>query len=317
MINVDIVTKKMSGIVKNGEEVMEVIEKENIVDLIIVNLKFHSMRLLRGSGKEELRDIYLNESQENDIIDLNVIGERWEGEVKENKPFGYGCLYDDNNELIFEGWMINKVWICYGKEYWNDIGVVKYDGCWLEGKKHGYGVLYDRCGSVEFSGLFNDDSPFTLIADLRMDRDSILPFFHSHLESLVIADEFNSDFKSLPFRSELISLKRIDIGRWCCGSVTLLSVDSLPSLISIKVGEGSFNEGRGECLIMNCPLFRELDTEDESFNLYEVLELKNLPSLQSVSIGWRGFTEVRSFQLKGTFGKQMINQIFPLSRSCI
>lgn len=38
--------------------------------------------------------------------------------------------------------------VCYGKEFYDDIEKVKYEGCYYEGKRFGKGVLYDRNGGI-------------------------------------------------------------------------------------------------------------------------------------------------------------------------
>ena len=152
MLNVNVERGNVRGVLKRGDEVIEV-RNENEVELMIVNVKNHSMRVLRGSEGEELVEVDLSELKENEIIDLNDEGRRWEGGVLKGEVFGYGCLYDEDNRLEYEGWMIDDVKRCYGIEYWNDLGIVKYDGCYSNGMKHGYGLLYDRRGDIEYEGL--------------------------------------------------------------------------------------------------------------------------------------------------------------------
>ena len=155
MLEMNVERGNVRGVLKRGDEVIEVRnENENEVELMIVNVKNHSMRVLRGSEGEELVEMDLSELKENEIIDLNDEGRRWEGGVLKGEVFGYGCLYDEENRLEYEGWMIDGVKRCYGIEYWNDLGIVKYDGCYYNGMKHGYGLLYDRRGDIEYDELF-------------------------------------------------------------------------------------------------------------------------------------------------------------------
>lgn len=123
IVNVD--NGEMRGVVKRGEEVIEVKESENEVELMIVNVLNHSMRVLKGLKEEELNELDLSELVEKEIVDLNDDGKRWEGEVLRGEVFGYGCLYDEENECEYEGWMIEGKKRCYGIEYWNDIGKMK------------------------------------------------------------------------------------------------------------------------------------------------------------------------------------------------
>lgn len=223
MVNIDVTTRKLNGIAKKEKEVVEVKGNEDNIELIIVDLINYSMRILRVVSGEDVSEADLSESQETSIVDLNAAGKRWEGNVKGDKPFGYGCLYNEDNELMFEGWMVNEVQVCYGVEYWSDIGVVKYDGCLFEGMKHGYGVLYDRYGTIEYAGLFSNDSPYTPNKDLKIENDFSFPLLHSHLESLVIGNEYSPNMTSLIIH-DCYSLNHVLFGCYCFASVETLEL---------------------------------------------------------------------------------------------
>ena len=34
-------------------------------------------------------------------LDISDDGDRWEGDVLNEKPFGFGCYYNDNNRLVY------------------------------------------------------------------------------------------------------------------------------------------------------------------------------------------------------------------------
>jgi singapore isolate B (sub-type 7) whole genome shotgun sequence assembly, scaffold_3 len=53
--------------------------------------------------------------------------------------------------------MMDGIRVCYGKEFYDDIEKVKYEGCYYEGKRFGKGVLYDRNGGIEYDGLWKED----------------------------------------------------------------------------------------------------------------------------------------------------------------
>ena len=220
MLNLNVDKGEMRGVCKRGEEVIEVKENENEVELMIVNVLNHSMIVLKGLKGEELNEMDLSELVENEIVDLNDDGMRWEGEVLKGDLFGYGCLYDEENELEYEGWMIEGKKRCYGIEYWNDIGLKKYCGCYYDGLKNGYGLLYDRNGMIEYEGLFKDDVIIDVNDDMRMKWiDDCELIVTSCVESLIIDDDFNPDISSLILNNSLISLKRIDIGNDCLNKV--------------------------------------------------------------------------------------------------
>ena len=75
MLEMNVERGNVRGVLKRGDEVIEVRdENENEVELMIVNVKKHSMRVLRGSEGEELIEMDLSELKENEIIDLNDDG---------------------------------------------------------------------------------------------------------------------------------------------------------------------------------------------------------------------------------------------------
>ena len=63
-----------------------------------------------------------------EVIDLNANGKRWEGSVRNGKPFGFGVFYDEEGRKEFEGFMVNGIITGYGIEYYGDIERVKYEG---------------------------------------------------------------------------------------------------------------------------------------------------------------------------------------------
>ncbi|KNB44480.1 hypothetical protein JH06_1667, partial [Blastocystis sp. subtype 4] len=110
----------------------------------------------------------------------------------------------------------------------------------------------------------------------------------SCVESLIIDDHFNPDISSLILNNSLISLKRIDIGKKCFENVSRFVIDGLNELETIIIGKKSFrldDIGEGsKCLIMNCDQLKQINIRDWSFNYYESLECKNLPSLISIQL---------------------------------
>ena len=57
MTNIDVTTGRMNGIIKNGEEVIEVKERDCKLELIIGNLKSHSTRVQRNGSEVDAKKI--------------------------------------------------------------------------------------------------------------------------------------------------------------------------------------------------------------------------------------------------------------------
>ena len=72
----------------------------------------------------------VNGIEHNVVLNLSDDGERWEGDVLDNQPYGWGVLYDSENRIVYEGFRIGEVNVCYGTRYYSDIQKVEYEGEW-------------------------------------------------------------------------------------------------------------------------------------------------------------------------------------------
>ena len=238
-----------------------------------------------------------------DVIDLNVNGERWEGYVKNGKPFGYGVMYDEEGRKEYEGFMMDGMKNGRGIEYYSDIGRVKYDGCLCKDNHNGRGILYNRNGLVEHDGLWKNGKPYCNQFDgLTIDN---------HTESIGIVNNSFNEVKSFVPPFFLHSLKRIVIGDDCFERVRLFELNGLIELESVVIGEESitilkdlcgyscFKEVDGCFRIVSCPILKSIQIGDYSFGDYRLFELNNLPSLQSIDIGYCCFYWIPSLSLTG------------------
>ena len=53
--------------------------------------------------------------EHNQVLNLSDDGERWEGDVLKNQPYGWGVLYDSENRMVYEGFRLKEVNVWYGK----------------------------------------------------------------------------------------------------------------------------------------------------------------------------------------------------------
>ena len=290
MMEYDIETGREHGVWKKEEKCYAIKRSDEENRVVVADLKTHEMRVYDGDDWKE------SEQDGVDCIDLDVNGKRWEGGVKDGKPFGYGVLYDEEGKKEYEGFMVDGVKMGYGIEYSNVIERVIYEGCFYEGKRFGRGVLYDRNGLVEYNGLWKNDMVYSPHSNgSTMDN---------HTETVTIGDEvFNNREPFIP-SFYMQSLKRIVIGNECFGKVRVFELDGLDELESVVIGSESFrisDEERsdGSYRIVNCPKLKSIQIGDNSFYDYHSFELNNLPSLQSIDLGKYCFKYAPSFSLTG------------------
>ena len=80
----------------------------------VTEVDVHSHKVLRVKGIEHAK-----------VLDLSDDGERWEGDVLDNQPYGWGVYYDSENRMVYEGFRLGDVNVCYGTQYYADIQKVE------------------------------------------------------------------------------------------------------------------------------------------------------------------------------------------------
>ena len=159
-----------------AEKSASVIVELNINGVIEADVDSHT--LLRVNGED------VNGIEHNRVLDLSDDGERWEGNVLDNKPCGWGVLYDSENRMVYEGFRLKDVNVCYGRSYYPDIHTVEYEGMIFEGKRWGRGVQYDRNGKTMFEGEWMNGEPVEKMVTIT--DESVL--FPTCMEELVIEE---------------------------------------------------------------------------------------------------------------------------------
>ncbi|KAK8817791.1 hypothetical protein WA538_004505 [Blastocystis sp. DL] len=305
MMEYDIETGREHGVWKKEEKCYAIKRGDEENRVVVADLKTHEMRVYDGDDWKE------NKQDGVDCIDLDVSGKRWEGGVKNGKPFGYGVLFDEEGKKEYEGFMVDGVKVCYGIEYYNDIERIEYEGCFYDGKRFGRGVLYDRNGIMEYNGLWKNDMVYS--------PNSSGSTIDNHTESVTISNGvFNNREPFIP-SFYMHSLKRIVIGDECFGKVRVFELNGLDELESVVIGKESFTYAKtdeeiwnsersdGSYRIVNCPKLKSIQIGYETFEDYHSFELSNLPSLQSIDIGGWCFRWAPSFSLTDLPQLQSVN----------
>ena len=161
-----------------------------------------------------------------EILDIGGFGERWEGPTLRSSPFGWGKRFDEDGELVYEGFSVFGKYSLFGTEYDPNAHVVLYEGTWCDGLRCGRGESYDRNGSLLCEGEWVNDT-------YVMDYSCVV------LESL-----------DLPSISSLISSLIID--EKCCTSNSSLVLQSFPRLKEVVIGEESFGKKSKEKMVFSC-----------------------------------------------------------------
>ena len=139
--------------------------------------------------------IHISNIQSKSIMDISNEGILLEGSCLNHSPFGPVCLMNESNELIYRGVMIRDKKECFGIEFYPDLGLIEYIGCYYNNERHGFGMLYNRKGELIYEGdwLFGsndyDKNENVILKDARNDR-----IVHSLIHELVIDEGCGNDY---------------------------------------------------------------------------------------------------------------------------
>ena len=246
----------------------------------VTEVDVHSHKVLRVKGIEHAK-----------VLDLSDDGERWEGDVLDNQPYGWGVLYDSENRMVYEGFRVGDVNVCYGTRYYSDIQKVEYEGGWFDGMRWGQGVQYDRDSKTVFDGEWFKDEPFK--RRVVLNEENLL--LHSYIEELNLGNnscngpEWNA--LDLGFLSHL---RLLEVGDECFKRVKEVKLIGLSKLERVLIGMNCFTkcgnswpsyDASRHFYLKNCERLRELKIGRYSFSGYSVCEIENVPSLEVIEVG--------------------------------
>ena len=192
----------------------------------------------------------VNGIEHNVVLNLSDEGERWEGDVLDGIPYGWGVLYDSENRLAYEGFRVGEVNVCYGTQYYSDIGVIEYEGEWFEGKRWGRGTHYDRTGVVIYEGgwLNNTHEDERIIRINKDNYRSVL--YHTMVEELIVGDDCcnGEEWRMIDF-SLLSMLRELRVGDGSFKRVNKVNLVFLHQLERVVIGESCFTEKGDGCIV--------------------------------------------------------------------
>ena len=267
------------GIVEMASSVLLELNEERMIEVDV-----DSHELLQVNGED------VSGIEHKQVLNLNDDGERWEGDVLNDEPYGWGVLYDKEGEKAYEGFRIGDVNVCYGTRYYSDIQKVEYKGVMCEGKRWGRGVQYDRKGNKVFDGEWVNDEQLSKRVELSEENQLL----HSCIEELVVGNNsFDGEEWIVLDLSFMSKLRLLEVGDECFKYVDEVMLIGLNRLERVVIGKNSFTKNKNSrgndpdrhFYLKNCERVRELKMGRYSFNDYSVCEIENVPSLEVIEMG--------------------------------
>lgn len=280
----DVLGAKADGTIVNGS-------KTNIV-WCDMNKKTLMKAITRRTQRCKWTTVDLSGIEPNRVLDLSDEGDRWEGDIMDGKPFGWGVLYDGDDNVAYEGFRVGDVNLCIGRSYYPDIHKVQYEGELCNGKRWGRGTQYDRNGNVVYEGEWLDDAPM----ETRCEIDEEKQLLHSRVEVLTVRQ--NKCSNSYQWRvfdlSMLVSLRELTVECDCYEAVEVVKLVGMHELERVVIGSCCFQEvynptsdncEKRRFYVKDCEKLRELRIGYRSFSDYSVCAIENVPSLEVIEIG--------------------------------
>ena len=252
----------------------------------VIEVDSASHELLKVNGEE------VNGIEHAQVLDLSDDGERWEGDVLNNKPFGWGVLYDSENRMVYEGFRIGEVNVCYGRSYYPDAGVIEYEGGWCEGKRWGKGTHFDQKSHAMFDGEWLNDS-FGIEKNAVVTRQNeVKLLLHNRMETLHVGDHAcNREVMKNLDLTVLSCLRELRVGNECFKHVEVVKLIGLKKLETVVIGEKCFTKSawqsnpKSRFLLKNCDRLKELKIGVGSFHDCVLCVIEHLDSMEAMELG--------------------------------
>ena len=233
------------------------------------------------------KDMEVSRAEHNQILIVSENGERWEGDGLDNKPCGWGVLYDSENRRVYEGFRVRDVNVCYGISFYPNIGVIEYMGELCRGKRWGRGTLYNRKGEEVYYGEWINNERL----ERRVMVNGEASFLHNRIEELLVGNgSCNGEEWETLSLSFMPGLRVFRVGSDCFKQTKNLTIYRLNKLEEVTVGHRSFmgdenSKKPSYLLVKDCDVMRELVIGCASFVYYQTCRIQNLKSLKRIEMG--------------------------------
>ena len=217
----------------------------------------------KRENDKEWNEINMDGYKQGIVIDLSDKGDRWEGDSLNNSPFGYGCKYNPENQLIYKGFIFKGMKVCFGNEFFGDAGIIEYEGEYYKNMRFGYGRSYDKKSNLLYEGEWLKNQPMKLVS-ISDDHDLKDYDIHYNLENCHIS--YSSVCKLNILRlSHFPYLKSIDVSGYCISESTEIEIDNCSILTDInlelkRIERSSCHsiKWKGKLTISNCLVLKQL-----------------------------------------------------------
>ena len=126
LLHYNLLTGCTRGVLTNVNYSLQLIRLPDFSCTLLVADSENQLRVWRSDGDMLLETTPALLSHQ--ILDLNIQGDRWEGTVYNNSPYGYGTYFDETGNIKYTGFMFEDEYCCQGVIYHSEISTIEYSG---------------------------------------------------------------------------------------------------------------------------------------------------------------------------------------------
>lgn len=230
------------------------------------------------------------------IVDTNLSGNRWEGDVDaiSGMILGYGIVYDSRNNIKYKGFCFGDECIAYGSIYYSDSSNVYYEGMLSDTNFCGIGKLYDRKGACIGDGVYYGKSMAEESVKIECkSRESISNYCNKLEFKDFTFPRKRIDFSLFPFLKELrangsylLSEGLSFVNLPCLEMIYLNCTNEEPTTIDV-----SFDYS---LVIEHCPKLTFLGVYDQCLVYYQNMRIDDCSALKTIEMGSYNFCSSQS-----------------------
>lgn len=292
---------------------------DNLLQLITCDRDKCSMKVEQTTtDSSKPQEIDLTSFLEFYTLDDYNTGRRWEGSVLADQPFGFGKRFDEDNYLLYEGFILDGKKVCFGSIYYPQSACIEYCGTFYEDKKHGFGQLRDKTGALVYEGEWMDDKPIEL-NDLTISGPFTGDIIRMNIKELLVSNGCECNVNQF-ILSDYAYLVKITIGFSVLKDLTAFCISRCHNLTSIRIAYDNCNTKNTKELIMptccfsitDCNSLESISFENNCFRCKGSIEFASLfffivsnhvdlPKLTSITIQNLSFSNQTQLSLKSMF----------------
>ena len=258
---------------------------DRVIQLIECDIKEKWMKVkTKSESNSDWDELNLDELQKKVTIDLSEKGDRWEGDSLNGIPFGYGCIYDDENQLVYKGFVYEGKKVCYGTEFYGDVGIIEYDGGFYNGTRYGCGRSNNKKNELIYEGEWYMNNPIEL-SKVEINEELKQIDIHFDIEELSINSSCTSELKQFLLIG-FGKLKRLYLGRECFRPMEVFHIENCNELIDVRLGDDNeqivyehndYDDTAGRLFVIkNCELLKELMICNDIYAKCDKFELDSI-----------------------------------------